>query len=187
MTLDELNSNSEIKQVFTPLDFLESVSELIVSISSNAKGFLGLPIEERIAVLNKRIHYFNVVESISKVNVKALLETQLKYEYQCLEKKTESGIFHLLTPDEILLKMNFNKMPIHGKMVDFGHKIGFILFNLKNSKGSHYFDFETIIAARWVCALFVQSNGEPFILKTMEEYLADGRKMTIEDFIMDLF
>jgi hypothetical protein len=184
-----VNSKTATKQLLSPLDLLEDLSVLASMISDNAKGFLTLPSDERVSVLKKRIHVLNMNEAITKNGVKAILKKHLKYEKKCLKetRNTGTGIYHLLTPEMILQKMTFNKIAIRGKMIDFGNKIGFIFQNLKNSNGKHYFDFETIIIAKWVCALFVQSNGDPLVLKTMQEYIADGRKMELSDFIDGLF
>jgi hypothetical protein len=188
---DENNENSKTanKQLLSPFDLLEDLSVLVSLISDNAKGFLKQPSNERICVLKNRIHFLNMKEAIVQNGVKGILKTHLKYEKKCLKeaRKTGKGIYHLLTPDEIFEKMEFKKIPIHGKMIGFGNKIGFILHNLKNSKGDHYFDFETVIIARWICALFVQSNGDPLVVKTMQEYIADGRKMKYSDFEGGLF
>ena len=185
----ETKINRETKKLLSPLDFLEYLSDLTFMISNNAEKFLQLPVDERIDILSKRIYYLEMIEAIIKKNVLAVLKVQLQFEIDCLERKrnSEKSTFHLLTPDEILLKMKFNKIPIHGKMIDLGHKIGFIICHLKNSNGHHYFDIETIIIARWMCALFVQSNGDPLLLKTMQEYIAEGKNMKLSDFIDGLF
>jgi hypothetical protein len=184
-----MNSNGANKQLLSPLDHLEDLSVLTSVISNNAKGFLTLPVDERVSVLKKRIHFLNMNEAITKNGVKKILKKHLKYEKKCLKeaRKTGKGVYHLLTPDEIFRKMHFKKIPIRSKMIGFGNRIGFILYHLKNSNGDHIFDIETVIIARWVCALFVQSSGEPFSVKTMQEYIADGRKMELSDFIDGLF
>ena len=183
------NSNGANKQLLSPLDHLEDLSVLTSLISDNAKGFLTLPSDERVRVLKQRIHFLNMNEAITENGVKKILKKHLKYEKKCLKEARHGGIgaFHLLTPEQIFKKMKFNRMPIRSKMIGFGNRIGFILQNLKNSNGDHIFDIETVIIARWVCALFVQSSGEPFSVKTMQEYIADGRKMELSDFEEDLF
>jgi len=186
---NDVNSNTANKQLLSPLDHLEDLSVLASLISDNAKGFLTLPSDERVNVLKKRIHFLNMNEAIHKNGVKGILKKHLKYEKKCLKEaqKCGTGIHHLLTPEQIFNKMKFNKMPIRSKMIDFGNKIGFIIYHLKNSNGDHFFEIETVIIARWVCALFVQSNGEPFNVKTMQEYIADGRNMEYSDFDEGLF
>jgi len=190
-TTDENGENSKTatKQLLSPLDLLDDLSVLVSMISNNAKGFLTLPTDERVSVLKNRIHILNMNTAIHKNGVKGILKKHLKYEKKCLKENRHggTGIYHLLNPDEIFGKMQFIKIPIHSKMIEFGNKIGFILHNFKNSKGDHYFDFETVIIARWVCALFVQSNGDPLAVKTMQEYIADGRKMKYSDFEGGLF
>ena len=186
---NETKLNPTSKQLLTPLDFLEYSSVFLSMINNNAKDYLERPIEVRVDILKKRIHHLDMIEAILKNNIKAVLKKQLKFEEKRIKEdhNNGSGIYHLLTPEEILQNMSFNKTPIHSKMIDFGHRIGFIVYHLKNSNGHHYFDFETVILVRWVCALFVQSNGEPLNEKTMLEYIADGRKMKFSDFENGLF
>src|ERR1035437_8057052 len=164
---NETNFNQANKQLLTPLDFLKHSSDSVSRISDNAKAFLERPIFERIDILKNRIHQLKMNKAISKINGMEVLKKQLKFEKKRIKKNRNNGtgIYHLLTPEVILRIMKFNKMPIRGRMIDFGNKIGFIFYHFKNSSGNPYFDFETIILARWVCALFVQSNGESLSVK----------------------
>ena len=183
------NFNPANNRLLTPLDFLKYCSDAISRIYNNAKLFLDRPEEDRIDILINRIHQLKMNKAISKINGIGVLKRQLKFEKKKIKKNRNNGtgIYHLFTPEVIFRIMKFNKMPIHGKMKDFGNKIGFVVYHLKNSKGNPYFDFETVIIVRWVCALFVQSNGEPLNEKTMPDYIAEGRNMKFSNFENGLF
>ncbi len=182
--------NPANKKLPSVLDFIGFSVNLISLIKDNANDYLLLPPKKRIKVLINRIHYVKMIKTIVNSNYPlSFLENQLEFEEKSLKEDlcNGSGIYHLYTPETIFENMTFNKMPIRTRMIDFGHRIGFVVYNLKNYHGDHHFDFDTVILARWVCALFVQSNGEPLSEKSMQEYIAEGRKMKFSDFERDLF